>query len=218
MTDWLLGLVPQYGLYLLAICTFASCLALPIPASILMLAAGGFVASEDLDLAGSMSAALLGAMAGDQVGYLAGRWGGVGLVDRIGKRAAPLARATDLLARKGGIAVFLTRWLLSALGPYINVAAGAAGTPWSSFTLWGLAGEGVWVGLYVGVGYTFTGNLVAASAMAVNILGFLAAGAVAMGLGWWLVASLRAERAAKTKGRTIILPHRPISGPRANPD
>ena len=53
MTEWLLGLVPQYGMYLLAVCTFASCLALPIPASMLMLAAGGFVASGDLSLAGS---------------------------------------------------------------------------------------------------------------------------------------------------------------------
>ena len=33
MTDWLLGLVPQYGLWLLAATTFLSCLALPIPAS-----------------------------------------------------------------------------------------------------------------------------------------------------------------------------------------
>ena len=34
MTDWLLALVPQYGLWLLAATTFLSCLALPIPASI----------------------------------------------------------------------------------------------------------------------------------------------------------------------------------------
>jgi membrane-associated protein len=36
MTDWLLALVPQYGLWLLAATTFFSCLALPFPASILM--------------------------------------------------------------------------------------------------------------------------------------------------------------------------------------
>ena len=57
MTDWLLGLVPQYGIYLLAAGTFSSCLALPFPASILMIAAGGFVASGDLSLAASAGAA-----------------------------------------------------------------------------------------------------------------------------------------------------------------
>ena len=45
MTDWLLALVPQYGLWLLAATTFCSCLALPFPASILMMTAGGFVAA-----------------------------------------------------------------------------------------------------------------------------------------------------------------------------
>jgi membrane protein DedA with SNARE-associated domain len=37
-------------------------------------------------------------------------------------------------------------------------------------------GELVWVSLYTGLGYYFTGNLEAASAMAVDILGMLAAG------------------------------------------
>ena len=193
MTDWLLGLVPQYGVWLLAACTFASCLAVPMPASILMLTAGGFVAAGDLSLATSVAGALGGAVAGDQAGYFGGRWGGGNLMDRLGKRAAPLAKATKMLATRGGIAVFLTRWLFSALGPYVNLAAGASRQPWPVFTLWGIAGEAVWVGLYVGLGYGFTGNLEAASTLAVDILGMLAAGAVAVGLGYWLVSTLRAE-------------------------
>jgi membrane-associated protein len=195
MTDWLLALVPTYGLYLLATCTFASCLALPIPASMLMLAAGGFVAAGDLSLYGSGLAALSGAVAGDQVGYLAGRKGGAGLMDKLGKRAAPLAKATEMLATRGGIAVFLSRWLVSALGPYVNLAAGAAGLAWVRFALWGILGECVWVGLYIGLGYNFTGNLAAASSMALNVLGFLGAGAVALGLGYWLLSTYRSERA-----------------------
>ena len=56
MTDWLLALVPQYGLWLLAATTFFSCLALPFPASIMMLTAGGFVAAGDLALLGRCDA------------------------------------------------------------------------------------------------------------------------------------------------------------------
>ncbi len=194
MTDWLLALVPQYGIYLLAAGTFSSCLALPFPASILMMAAGGFVASGDLPLSGSAIAALAGAMIGDQAGYLGGRWGGAWLIERLRSRAAPVARATALLATRGGIAVFLSRWLVSALGPYVNLAAGAAGLPWLQFTIWGLLGEAVWVAVYIGAGFTFSGNLTAASGMAFDVLGLLAAGAVALGLGYWLFAVLRAER------------------------
>jgi membrane protein DedA with SNARE-associated domain len=194
MTDWLLALVPTYGMWLLAACTFASCLAIPIPASILMLAAGGFVAAGDLPLPGSFGAALGGAVAGDQLGFAAGRHGGAGLIDRLGSRAAPVARAREMLARRGGIAVFLSRWLVSALGPYVNLAAGAAGLPWARFTLWGALGEAVWVGLYIGLGFAFTGNLQAASDLALQVLGFLGAGAAAIGLGAWLVVTLRGER------------------------
>lgn len=193
MTDWLLSLVPQYGVWLLAGATYLSCLALPIPASLLMLAAGGFAASGDIALSAAVLSALAGAVAGDQTGYLAGRFGGAGLVARMGARAQPVAKAAAFLARRGGVAVFLTRWLFSALGPYVNLAAGAAGQGWHRFTLWGIAGEGVWVGLYVGLGYAFTGNLQAASDMAADMLGFLAAAAVALGAGAWLLVMRRAE-------------------------
>jgi membrane-associated protein len=195
MTEWLLGLVPTYGAWLLAACTFCSCLALPVPVSMLMLAAGGFIASGDLSLPWTGGAALVGAVAGDQVGYNAGRWGGAGLIERLSSRAKPLASATAMLATRGGVAVFLTRWLFSALGPYINLAAGAAKQPWAKFTLWAIAGECVWVGLYLTLGYVFTGNLAAASSTAVYALGFISAGAVAIGLGWWLVSILRTEKA-----------------------
>lgn len=194
MTDWLLALVPQYGLWLLAACTYCSCLAMPVPASILMLTAGGFVAAGDLSMTGSIAAALTGAVAGDQTGYFAGRKGGAGFLDRISKRAAPLAKARDLLAQRGGIAVFLSRWLLSPLGPYVNVVAGAACQPWAKFAFWGIAGEIVWVTMYVSLGYVFTGNIAAASAMAMDLLGFVAAGGLALGLAVWTVNVIRSER------------------------
>lgn len=198
MTEWLLALVPQYGPWLLFVATFSSCVALPIPASILMLAGGGFVASGDLTLAGTGLAALTGAVAGDQTGYAVGRFGGADVVARIATKAPIIRKATDLLVRRGGSAVFLSRWFVSALGPYVNVAAGAARQPWPGFTAWSVLGEAVWVALYVGLGFAFAGNIAAASAMALNVLGMLAAGAVAAGLGAFLFAAVRAE--AKRRG------------------
>jgi membrane-associated protein len=194
VTDWLLSLVPEYGLWLLGLATFASCLAVPLPTSTLLLAAGGFVAVGDLSLVSVAVVALGGAVAGDQVGYFGARWFGAPLIDTLGKRAPPLARATDLLAKRGGAAVFFSRWLMSALGPYVNLAAGAAGQPWPRFTIWGVLGEVVWVGIYLGLGYSFIGNLEAASDIAVSWLGFVTAGAIALGLGAWLSATLRADR------------------------
>jgi membrane-associated protein len=201
MTDWLLALVPQYGLWLLFAVTFLSCLALPFPASITMMAAGGFAAAGDFLLWQAVLAALAGAVMGDQVGYWAGR-GVLGRSQTSGNAdKALLAQKAHAMMAKGGLtAIFLTRWLFSALGPWINLTAGSLKYGWASFTLAGVAGEMVWSGLYVGLGYGFAGNLDAASDTVVSYLGFVGTGGVALILGYVVVNLLRAERKAADSG------------------
>jgi len=197
MTDWLLALVPQYGLWLLAATTFFSCLALPFPASIMMLTAGGFVAAGDLALLPTFAAAAGGGIAGDQLGFWAGRKVGSPLLDRVRRDPARdklLQKAVAMLEAKGIVAVFLTRWLFSPLGPWINLVTGSTGYGWHRFTAAGIAGEVVWSGLYVGMGYGFAGNITAASDMLGSVLGILAGGATAVILGLWLRSALKAQR------------------------
>lgn len=193
MTGWLLGLVPQYGGWLLLVCTFLSCLALPVPASMLLLCAGGFISAGDLPVS-TVLAALAGASAGDQTIYALGRWRGAAISRRLGKRAAIIERAKGFLERRGGVGVFLSRWLFSALGPYVNFAAGFANLPWWKFTLWAVAGEIMWASIYATLGYQFTGNLAAASTAAVDFLMLMGAGVTAIGLGYWLYTIVQRGR------------------------
>lgn len=198
MTETLLGLVPQYGLWLIGVTTFLSCLALPVPSSLMMLTAGGFAAAGDLTLWQVAAAALGGAILGDQTGFQIGRMGGERLLARLSRdprHGRILDRAIEVVRQRASIGVFLTRWLFSPLGPYANFAGGAIGFDWRRFTLAAALGEAVWVVLYVGTGYVFTGNLEAASDMLGSVIGLLAAGAVTFGLGLWLRAALR-HRAA----------------------
>lgn len=202
MTDWLLALVPQYGLWLLAATTFLSCLALPFPASILMMTAGGFVAAGDLALIPTFAAAAGGGIAGDQLGFWAGRKVGAPLLTRLRRDPARdklLARAVAMMDRRGGVAVFLTRWLFSPLGPWVNLTAGSTGYRWHQFTAAGIAGEAVWSGLYVGMGYGFAGNITAASDMLGSALGLLAGAAAVVILGLWLRNALRAQQVSARK-------------------
>ena len=192
MTDWLLALVPQYGLWLLLGTTFLSCLALPIPASVLMLTAGGFVAAGDLVLWQAFSAAALGGVLGDQTGYWAGRrLGATVMAARDPARDALLQRAQAMLDRGGFVAIFLTRWLFSPLGPWVNLLTGSARYRALPFALASVAGESVWAGLYIGAGYGFAGNLTAASDMLGSALGLIAAGTALILLGIWLRAALK---------------------------
>lgn len=196
MTEWLLALVPQYGLWLLAMTTFFSCLALPLPASILMMTAGGFVAAGDLVLWQTLVAAVGGGVAGDQFGYWAGRKLGTPLMARLRNdptRDKLLGKAVALMETRGLLAVFLSRWLFSPLGPWVNLTAGSTGYGWSQFTLAVIAGEAVWAGLYIGMGYGFAGNIEAASDMLGSVLGILAGGAAVIILGFWIRSAMKAQ-------------------------
>jgi membrane-associated protein len=202
MTAWLLALVPQYGLWLLAATTFLSCLALPFPASILMLTAGGFAAAGDLVLWQAFMAAAAGGIAGDQLGYWAGRGLGASLLTRLRKDPARdklLVRADALMDRRGVLAVFLSRWLLSPLGPWVNLIAGSTSYGWLRFSLAGVAGESVWAGLYVGAGYGFGGNVEAASEMLGSVLGLVGAVGAVVVLGYWLFNSAQGKAALRNR-------------------
>ncbi len=195
MTETLMALVPEYGLWLIAAITFLSCLAVPVPSSLLMVAGGAFAASGDLSLAATGAAAYGGAVIGDQTGFAIGRRG-AGLVARLragdSRHKALLDRAHDFADKWGSIGIFLSRWLLAPLGPYVNLIGGATRLNWATFTLWAAAGEVVWVGLYTGLGYVFSDQIEMVADIASNISGFLAAGVVAIVLGRMVLRPARA--------------------------
>lgn len=189
MTDTVFLLVATYGSAALFAVTFLSCLAIPVPASLMMLTGGAFAASGDLPWVSVSLAAYAGALSGDQTGYLIGRscaWWLEQWAEARRSRAALLARARASLDRWGGTGVFLSRWLVSPLGPYVNFAAGAGRMRWARFSAWSVAGETVWVALYVGLGYLFASSLTAVAEFAADLNGLVAGAVVAVGLGFWL--------------------------------
>ncbi|KAA8983359.1 MULTISPECIES: DedA family protein [Gammaproteobacteria] len=201
MTDTVFLLVATYGSAALFAVTFLSCLAVPVPASLMMLTGGAFAASGDLPLASVSLAAYGGALSGDQTGYLLGR-SCAGWLERWAEarrgRAALLGRAHASVERWGGMGVFLSRWFVSPLGPYVNFAAGAGRMRWARFSVWSVAGETVWVALYVGLGYLFASSLTAVAEFAADLSGLVAGAVVAVGLGFWL--RMMQKRHGRVKG------------------
>ena len=189
MTEALVDLVARSGTLVIFLSCFLSCLLLPIPSSLLMLTGGAFVASGDLVGWQVAGAAWLGAVLGDQTGFRLGRVG-IAPLDRLAaghpRRARLIDRGRTLVDRRGGMGVFLSTWLFAPLGPWVNIIAGAAGLGWLRFSLWDAAGEAVWVGLYVGLGYGFAAQIEIVADMTGSISGLIAAGAVALFLGLYL--------------------------------
>jgi membrane protein DedA with SNARE-associated domain len=99
-------------------------------------------------------AVMVGATCGDHVGYLLGRRYGESLretkvVRRLGVNHYD--RATGLLRRRGGLAVFLTR-LVPIIRTLTPAAAGASALEYRRFAPASLAGSATWSAVYVGGG------------------------------------------------------------------
>lgn len=206
MSDLLLALVADYGVPIVFCVTFLSCLALPVPSSILMLTSGGFAATGDLTLSTVLAAAFIGAVLGDNTGYWIARASGDRMgdwLDKHPKRSALRHKSHTFMEKWGGSSVFFSCWLVAPLGPYINYVSGLTKFTWARFALWGIAGEVVWVSLYVGLGYTFADNITSIANVLGNASGLITAIGVAIGLGLWLW-KLSKPRLDKPKGAPHI--------------
>lgn len=194
MGEFALSLVADYGVPIVFLVTFLSCLAVPVPSSLLMMAAGGFAAAGDLSLAAVAVAAFTGAVLGDNAGYwIARRLGqrAAYWIDHNDKRRALKTKAGEILDRRGGPSVFLTCWLFAPLGPTMNYVCGLTKFHWGRFVAWGMAGEVVWVSIYVGLGYSFADNITSLAGLLGNASGAVTAFVLVVLSGLWLLRAAR---------------------------
>lgn len=198
MTDTFLGMVVAWGSYAVALSAFLSCLLVPIPTALVMLAGGAFAAAGDLPLAAVLVAGWGGAVLGDQTGYRIGRALGP-CVETVAARRAKTEKmfhkARRLVDEKGSYAVFFSTWALAPLGPYVNFAAGAGGLGGLRFTVWDALGEAIWVGFYVLMGYAFSSEITQLAELLSSVAGFIIAVFGVFVLGAVLVRRARAHAA-----------------------
>jgi len=198
MTDNIVALITTYGYLGVCICTYFSCLFIPIPTSLMMLAGGALAASGDISAPILLLSAFSGAVLGDQTGFFIGRRFGRRALTRLSRspaRARVIARAEATVDRRGGYGVFFSTWLVAPLGPYVNVVAGAAGLKWLRFTIADVLGEAIWVNLYIWIGFAFAGSLALVSELVSDVMGLIAALVIAAVAGLWITQVLRAQRA-----------------------
>ena len=157
--DALLALLPVYGYSVLGLSVVASATGVPLPTSILLLAAGALSAEGVLDFLPTVAVALAAAVVGDCLAYTIGRLAGRPLIERAVPRlrlpAGWFAAAERAFGRWGGGAVWITRWLLTAAGPAVSVLAGTEAYGFRPYLVFVTAGEALWAGGYIGLGWLF---------------------------------------------------------------
>jgi len=205
LNDYVLQGLVQYGLpVLFTVILFAST-GLPLPATLLLLTAGSFVNQGDFDIWWVLGLATGAAVLGDHVGYGIGRWGSERLLTRLsrwGGGAKRMEQAERLARRWGGIGVFLSRWLMTPLGPVINLTSGMTRYPLLFFFCFDLLGETVWVTLYVTLGRLFSDQVQTLSATLGNLTWVIIGVVVMVLLGRLL---LRPSRSAVAAERSSIM-------------
>ena len=149
--DWSYLII--FGAAMLECAAFAGLL---VPGESLVLASGFFAHQGILELDAVIAAVALGAVAGDNIGYLLGaRLGREWLLkkgSRFGLRKKRLAQVDAFFRRQGPRAVFIGRFIgfARALVPFV---AGASRMSYRRFVVADALGAGLWTVAFVALGY-----------------------------------------------------------------
>ncbi len=149
-------LVEVSGYPLLFVLVMSESSGVPIPGETALIAAAVLASRGKLDIAFVIPLAALGAIVGDNIGYLIGRKGGRWLLERPGpfrrRRRQMLAIGEPFFERHGAKAVFFGRFVLG-LRVWASWLAGATHMRWRSFALWNALGGISWATIVGIVGY-----------------------------------------------------------------
>ena len=154
MSDFLLTQVINYGAPIFALLLLLGALGVPIGASVLVIAAGAFSQQGILNWYSTAALGLIGAVLGDAVSFGVGFYGKEWIERRFGNSPG-WKNARDAFDARAGLAVYLTRFLVTALAVPTNLIAGGSGIKFRRFMLYDFLGEFTWIVLYGGLGYWF---------------------------------------------------------------
>ena len=147
LTTALIHLPAHVGYLILFALTGAESAGVPVPGETALITGGVLAHHGRLDIALVIAVAALGAVAGDNLGYLIGRTGGRRLLERPGPferhRREVLRRGEPFFAKHGPKAVFLARWVI---GVRLAAAwlAGINRMHWLTFGFWNALGGIAW--------------------------------------------------------------------------
>ncbi len=153
-------LLAGYGAGLVGIVVALEAMGFPLPGESMLIGGALYSATtHKISIGWMLFAATVGAIAGDNGGYLIGRSLGFRLLARYGKHIGlsddRLTLGRYLFARYGGAVVFAARFV-AILRTFAALLAGANRMGWGRFLFWNALGGVCWVGGY-GLGAYYLG-------------------------------------------------------------
>jgi membrane-associated protein len=170
-------LVQVAGYPLLFVLVMGESSGVPIPGETALITAAVLASRGKLSIELVIVLAALGAIVGDNIGYLIGRKGGRWILERPGRfhrqRLDVLRTGEPFFERHGPKAVYFGRFLLG-LRVWASWLAGATRMHWRSFVLWNALGGVSWA-VAIGLLAYFLGSSAGNAIQTFGIYGLIAA-------------------------------------------
>lgn len=154
MSDYLLTQVINYGAPLLGIVVFIGGLGIPLPCTVLVIAAGAFARQDILPWHTTALISIVSVVLGDALSYSLGYYASERVIKRFGGSPRWL-EAEQAFQKWGPLSIFFSRFLVTAIALPVNLLSGTTRYPFPKFFLYDLLGEIVWIFGYGGLGYLF---------------------------------------------------------------
>lgn len=149
-------IVSQYGYFGVGGLIMLEDFGVPAPGETVLIAAAFFAGLGQLNIFLVFLVGFLGAVAGDNIGFAIGEYGGHPLVERFGKyiflTPERIAKAEAFFNRHGGKVVVIARFV-EGLRQANGIIAGLSEMKWLKFITFNSIGAALWVGLWSLVGY-----------------------------------------------------------------
>lgn len=145
----------HYGYLAVAAFLFLEDFGVPVPGETVLIAAAMYAGAGRLSILAVALIAFFAAVAGDNVGYGIGRFGGRPFVLRVGRYVGLTARRLDhaeaWFHRHGGKIVSAARFI-EGLRQANGIVAGVTRMHWAKFLAFNAIGAALWVGTWTAVG------------------------------------------------------------------
>jgi membrane-associated protein len=149
----------NYNIWFLSIIIVLQCIGIPTGASLLVIASGAFAYAGEFNVGILLVEVWFFAWLGDNIAYIIWRFIGNKSLKRKSKLQVffrpKIVKAKSYLEEHGRSSVFFSRFFISAMGPFVNAAAGITRYKLCTFSLYVALGELFWTCIYLGLGYWF---------------------------------------------------------------
>lgn len=159
MLSFFLSYLLVYKYAVLFSVIFVASFGFPIPATALLMAAGAFAAQGYLDLYSIFICGFFASILGDITGYLVSFRYGRDVLMRIGFKNLLISQRFQALetifSHHSSYTIFSSRFIVSTLGPTVNILSGLTKIDYKKFLLYDISGEFFYASIFTCLGYIF---------------------------------------------------------------